>query len=190
MTSGYPGSDALLESIRINFAQCVFNHQVYRRAATRERRKENLIKLASLTSTIIALIVLILPNKEDGALTILGALSTVAGVGIQLFQWLFEIGERSRSYKKTADDFLELREKYLCLIADYKSGLGAKDLRRRRDELTQEYHNISENALESTMKDYRKAQKMLDTRSAKNGQIEAYTWSKEEIDRFLPEKLR
>lgn len=161
------------------FAQCVFNHQVYEFAASRARRKENIVKVISLCLVLTTLLSLTNPSFPD----IAGQIAGIAEIVLQLAQWYFGIGNSPIANEETARQYLALREKYLALIVDYKSNfLSDKELILSKKALNEQYIYISESAPQTEAKDYRKAQNALGT----NGGGEGYTWSDKEIDRFLP----
>ena len=60
-------------------------------------------------------------------------------------------------------------------------------LRKERDRLQITYSSIGESSPTTTRKDYSKAQKSL---GLGNNSDEEFTWSKEEINKFLPSELR
>jgi len=66
--------------------------------------------------------------------------------------------------------------------------ISTDDIITRRDLLQREYQVISDLAPQTGPREYVEAQKRLNKRGEVQG--EEFTWSDDEIDWFLPEKLR
>ncbi|MEA1963268.1 MAG: hypothetical protein U9M94_03480, partial [Patescibacteria group bacterium] len=92
-----------------------------------------------------------------------------------------------KEYKKFAIKFLELRDKYKNCIVDIMNSLENKDIIIKRDLLQEQYQIISSLSPQTNYDDYKKAQLAL---LGKNVTDEEFTWSEEEIDRFLPKDLK
>lgn len=183
MSKRYKG---IVARARFNFAQCVFNHQVFEFAARREKRKENLLKTANLLLTILSLAALI-DRGQTYWLNILGQYTVVAEIVLQLAQWSFDIGNLSAEHERTAKEYLMLREEYGCLLAEVEeSKMNNDELSRRYRDLANRYSTICKMSHQTTNKDYEKAGEWLSHGNRKTDSSEAYTWSDDEIDAFLP----
>jgi hypothetical protein len=114
---------------------------------------------------------------------------TVGDTIFLIIQLSFSFDANSAQHKNSALKYMGLRDKYRELITDIMNNRITKgEINAKRDSLQREYQIISELALKTGRKEYEEAQKRLNKRGAVEG--EDFTWSDEEIDRFLPEKLR
>lgn len=175
--------------IRQQFAQCVFTHKVLEKAADRMEKVNTKIKWANVIILAFVLAFLILQIKFS-EYTFLNDIA----IGITVFEILFvyaqkefSFGSKAREYKKFALKFLELRDKYKNFIVDVINELEEKEIITKRDLLQEQYQIISSLSPQTNYSDYQKAQLAL---LGKNISDEEFTWSDEEIDRFLPKDLR
>jgi hypothetical protein len=96
----------------------------------------------------------------------------------------FDPGAVAQKHRDTASDIWPIRESYLSLLTDIVGGdEDIKKLRERRDSLQQSLAAIYRGAPHTDGKAYSEAQKALQ-------QNDEYTFSDEEIDKFLPEDLK
>ena len=84
---------------------------------------------------------------------------------------------------------MQLRDKYRSLIVDIMNDtISEQSLISKRDLLQSEYQVISDLSPQTGGNEYEEAQKRLNMRGVVKS--EQFTWSDEEVDRFLPEELR
>jgi len=84
---------------------------------------------------------------------------------------------------------MNLRDNYRLLIADIMDeSISKKMIINRRNSLQHQYQVISDLSPQTGSTEYNEAQRRLNKRGNVEG--EQFTWSDEEIDRFLPEELR
>ena len=105
-----------------------------------------------------------------------------------IVQLNFNFSKKVSEHKISALKYMALRDKYKNLIVDIVNGdLSNTEIRDKRDALQSEYQIISDIAPETDPKDYKKAQEKL---FGKEKDGEEFTWSEEDIDRFLPDALK
>ncbi len=180
-----------LSIIRQSFANTVFTHKVQEVAAENQEKNVFVIKIVNIILVSIVLILLItqVAKPEILLFSYIGAGVTVAEVIFLIIQLTFSFEQRVMMHKNSALKYMGLRDAYRSLIADVMSeAISADHIIDRRDLLQREYQVISDFAPQTGPREYTEAQKRLKKRGEVQG--EEFTWSDDEIDWFLPEKLR
>lgn len=96
----------------------------------------------------------------------------------------FDLGGLAQKHAEAAADLLDIRESYLSLLTDLKIGSApVEDVMKRRDFLQEKLVSVYKGCPRTISKAYAEATKALK-------ENEEMTFSKEEINRLLPEKLR
>lgn len=179
-----------LANIRQNFAQAVFTHQVQEAASNRKTDRAIRYKIVNivLVTTVLALLVVQTVIPSNLVFTYISAGLTVFEVVFQIIQLTFNVEHEAASHKSAALRYMSLRGKYTLLITDIVANSIKPDvIRSRRDALQEEYQIIAEMSPQTTSSDYDTAQSRL---GLIGGSSEQYTWSDDEIDRFLPSDLK
>lgn len=180
-----------LAILRQSFAQAVFNHQVQEAAVNLKKRKILEIKIINilLVSLVLVFIVIQALNMNKPIYSYISMGLTISEIIFLIIQLSFKFESQSTQHKNTALRFLDLRDRYKNMITDVMNeSLSTKDIIIKRDALQYEYSVICESAPAIGEEEYKIAQKKLN--KAKIIEGEAFTWSDEEIDRFLPKDLR
>jgi len=176
----------LLEGqLRECYGRVVYSHKTHEKCSD--------ILLSRLSSIKLWQIILSALTTGGFVSTFLGAGNIGAGIGAALSTTLlvlnaytknYDLGELSQKHKHAANELWLIREKYLSLLTDLRmSERTLLAIRERRDELLEQLHGVYIGSPSTTFKAYRKAQEALQT-------SEDMTFSKEEIDAFLPDELR
>jgi hypothetical protein len=179
-----------LASVRRNFAQSVFTHQVQEAAANRKIVSANKYKKLNVGFISVVLVLLVIQSfiPDNLIFTYISAGMTVCEIVFQVVQLTFNVEQEAASHKSAALKYMSLRGKYLSLITDILSdSVSLKVVQAKRDALQDEYQTVSDLSPQTTEEDYVVAQSRL---GLTGGSEEQYTWSDEEIDRFLPKTLR
>lgn len=178
-----------LSITRQQFAQCVFTHKVLEKATDRIEKINTKIKWANIIILTFVLTFLILSIKfsEYTFLNYVAIAITVIEILFVYLQKEFSFEDKAKEYKKSALKFLELRDKYKNFIVDIMNELEEKEIITKRDLLQEQYQIVSSLSSQTNYDDYKKAQLAL---LGKNISDEEFTWSEEEIDRFLPKDLK
>lgn len=180
-----------LSIVRQTYANTVFTHKVQEIAAEFQGKKVFWVKITNivLVSVVLGLLFLQTSYPEKILFSYIGAGVTIAEVIFLIIQLSFSFEERMIMHKNSALKYMGLRDNYRELIADIMNGSITNEvLLNRRDLFQHEYHVISDLAPQTEGNEYKEAQKRLNKRGVVQG--EEFTWSDEEIDWFLPEKLR
>lgn len=179
-----------LSIVRQSFASTVFTHKVQEVAAEFQGQKAFIIKIVNLVFVALILISLVLQTLYMNLpiFSYIGIGLTVGDIIFLIIQLSFSFEEKTIQHKNVALKYMGVRDKYRELIADIMNGnISRAEIRMRRDEVQRQYQVISDLAPQTGRKEYNEAQKRLNKRGVVDG--EDFTWSDEEIDRFLSEEL-
>lgn len=185
----------LLATIRFYFAQCVFMNNIHYKAHSRlnsvqKRNRYIVFGIASITLIVIILQVVGLETKSPNLLSVLsftGMILTGAGLMFELYN-KEDISEIKCQHRSVAEEYKILRDQFMSLIEEIMSGSKTEpELRLDFQKLQNAYSLIGKYSPTTTGTDYTETQSGLGI--GENGN-EEFTWSDEEIDKFLPHALR
>ena len=180
-----------LSIVRQSFANVVFTHKVQEVAAENKGEKVLKIKITniSLVSVVLIFLVLQLSFSDKIIFSYLGASITVAEIIFLIIQLSFGFEQQVMLHKNSALKYMQVRDKYRLLIVDIMNEkISESEIISKRDLLQSEYQVISDLSPQTGTEEYKTAQIRLNCRGVVES--EQFTWSDEEIDRFLPEELR
>lgn len=178
--------DTLLEDqIRECFGRVVYTHKTHEKmadlcAGVLRRFKITQIVLSALAACGVVSLFL----TDDLVAKAITALLSFANLVIAGYMKGFDPGGTAQKHRDAAALLWNVRESYQSLLTDLRRGeLSAGEASRRRDELQATVARIYEVAPHTNDKAYTKAQRALKD-------LEDYTFSPEEVDKFLPKSLR
>lgn len=179
-----------LSIVRQFFANTVFTHKTQEVAAEFQDKNASKVKRANLALTFAVFIAFILQlSYQSPFISVLGIILSAIEFMFLIFQLSFKFEEKVTIHKNSALKYLGLRNAYTSLIADIMNAdISPDEIRSRRDGLLREYQVLCDLAPQTGRTDYEETQKRLNKRGVVEG--EDFTWSDEEIDRFLPKELR
>ena len=186
----------LLATVRYYFAQSAFNTSCHYKALDRLtkiqlRNKKIVIWIALLTLVVIIFQIVALKFDYEwflDYLAIIGLFLTASSLIYEMYNKT-DISQEKCSHKKIAEEYKTLRDQYMGLIEEIMSSSNEEDNLRDKRNLYQEiYSSIGKYAPSTTSEDYVNTQKGLGIYSS--SKKEEFTWSDEEINKFLPEELR
>lgn len=180
-----------LSIVRQTFANTVFTHKVQEVAAEHQEKKAFRVKITNIALVSVVLVLLFFQASYPDQImfSYIGVGVTISEVIFLIIQLSFSFEQRMIMHKNSALKYMGLRDSYRSLIADIMNeSITNEALLARRDLLQREYQVISDLAPQTGGQEYTEAQKRLNKRCVVQG--EEFTWSDEEIDWFLPEKLR
>jgi len=149
-------------------------------ARTLERNKITQIVLTSLTASGVIATVF----SDQFLLKIMASACAALSTFLALYQRGFDPGTTAQKHRDAASNIWNIRESYLSLLTDLSNGdISDADARVRRDMLQAELSVIYAGAPQTSSTAYLAAQKGLQ-------RDEEFTFSDEEIDKFLPNSLR
>ena len=185
-TNSQTNSVEVLESqIRECYGRVVWSHKTHEKCADILTTRNNWLKmiiiiLSAITSTGLISIMIGLDSVALTVSTITSALTLI----ITSYSDNFNLGEVATKHITAANDLWNIREKYLSLLADIKSGqVKLNSIRSTRDRLQEELRLIYRGSPRTISKAYSEASKGLK-------EMEELTFSVEEINKLLPNALR
>jgi SMODS and SLOG-associating 2TM effector domain family 4 len=190
----------LLSTTRHFFAQCVFMNSIHYKAYNRLSKRQELYRYITYIisgTTLLIIIAEIITTRAFSGMeplnTILSVLSccglilTATSLLFTMFQ-KEDISEIKINHRLAAESYKELRDSYILFIEKILSNADdEKELRKESKNLQAEYSNIGKYSPTTTYEDYSCAQQGL---GLNGNSDEEFTWSDEEINRFIPKKLR
>ena len=173
-----------LQVIRESFGRVVYSHKTYEKDSEIQGENARCFKWLNLIVLILGsggLISTLVTNQQW--LLVTGSVLTFIGLGLAVFQMSFNPEEKAYKYKQTAHQLWQVREKYTCLIADIMNNKATpEEAARKREQLLCDLDLIYKNALPTSSPAYQKASKALK-------KDEEFTFSDDEINKFLPKDL-
>ncbi|UOY06572.1 SLATT domain-containing protein [Muricauda sp. SCSIO 64092] len=185
----------LLATVRFYFAQCVFMNSIHYKAYNRlkgvqERNRNIVLGIASTTLILIILQIIGLEFEYENLLSVLsfcGIVLTGASLILELYN-KEDISEIKSQHRNIGEEYKILRDQFISLIEEIMSSISSEEeLRMKFKKLQNLYSQIGRYSPTTTGTDYSEAQSGLGLGKNDN---EEFTWSNEEIDRFLPVELR
>lgn len=179
---------ALEAQVRECFGRVAYAHKTHEKCADICASRLSRIKLWQIVLSAITtggLITVLFGAKDVSHVSALvSALTSTVLLGLNAYMKDNDPGQLSERHKKVATELWNVRESYLSLLTDLRSGTEADAaLKSRRDELQANLVTIYETAPRTTDKGYKKAQTGLQ-------QNEELTFSDHELDLLLPPALK
>tara|TARA_B100000949_G_C14088605_1_gene368982 strand:- start:32 stop:658 length:627 start_codon:yes stop_codon:yes gene_type:complete len=177
--------NALEEQLRECFGRVAWSHKTHEKCSDILNTRLNRIKLwqiilsAITTTGIIASV--FGESKEIGIFS--AVLSFVLTV-LNTYVKQNDLGGLAQKHADAAVDLWNMRESYLSLLTDIRSGCAESDeIRKQRDSLQESLLEIYRGSPRTIAKAYKQATKALH-------KLEELTFSDSEIDAMLPKALR
>lgn len=185
--------NVLLSEVRFFFAQCVFMTSCHYSAL--ERYEKEISKRQTIAMVISALTIIILVGSltcwecnQQGLLKLLSLIGSVLTAGSLIFEIYNRenLSEIAFKHKQSAEDYKALRDQLMDIIRQIKSNGDYNALSQQFQNMQHDYSVLGAYSIQTNGEDYCCAQKKLGL----SGNGEAYTWTDEEIDKFLPDGLK
>ena len=171
--------------IRECFGRVVYTHKTHEKCADLLLSQWNKIKLWQIILSAITtggFIASVFGAGTPGA--IIGVVVSTCLLVLNAYTKNYDLGELAQKHKQSASDIWLIREQYLSLLTDLKTGMKQPDsIIQLRDDLLTKLHGVYSGAPSTTYAAYKKAQQALQ-------QLGDMTFSESEIDAFLPAQLR
>lgn len=177
--------DPLHSQLRELYGRMVYTHKTQEKESDRSRSRLLYWQNAQLIlSSLSATGVLATIWGNCVVIKIVAAVISAILFGISAYLKNSDFGGRARCHAEAAAFLWDARERYLTMIVDLQSGKCDRlEICKRRDDLQTKLAAFFKSAPRTTAESYKQASVALQ----KN---EEFTFSDEEIDRFLPEFLR
>jgi hypothetical protein len=173
------------DQIRECYGRVVYTHKTHEKMADRcadtlRRYKLAQIAVSALTASgVVSLIVL-----NEIWIKLVTAFLSLASLWVSSYMKGFDPGATAQKHRDAAASLWPVRESYLSLLTDLKTGaVDTREAIQRRDALQERLATIYQAAPQTNGKAYGDAQAALKDR-------EDLTFSDAEIDAFLPASLR
>jgi hypothetical protein len=176
----------ILESqIRELYGRVVWTHKTQEKCADILLKRHTILKIVQITlSALTTTGILVAVFGENKAIGIISAILSAILFGLNAYTKDYDLGEISQKHSNSASDLWNIRESYLSLLTDIRSErLTVEQIATRRDELQTALSNTYKGAPRTISAAYKEATKGLK-------ENEELTFSKDEINRLLPEGLR
>lgn len=176
---------SLLETVRESFGRVVYSHKTHEKMAEiLEAKRACATVVEVLSLALSASGILSLQYHDENLVKAASAGLAFISLGFALYRAFANLDHRISENKRAACALWILREHYINLISDFSEGrLTEKAAQDERNRLQDVAHKIYETAPQTTSCAYKKAQKALK-------ENEDFTFTPEEIDKFLPASLK
>ena len=180
------GDEILEGQLRECYARVVYTHKTQETCADLLLDRHKTIKFwqIALSALVTGGILTTFLEQWRVVATFASALLSTILLALNAYAKDHDLGELAQKHRQAAAGIWLIREKYLSLLSDLRSGsLSVEDCRNVRDALLVELHAAYAGAPSTNFKAYQKAQKALKS-------AEDMTFSDQEIDAFLPKELK
>ena len=181
-----PIDNGFLEAqIRECYGRVVWTHKVQEKCSDILTKRNARLKLSQIIlSAITTTGIFITVFGDHNWVGIVSALISALLLILNTYTKKYDLGEIAQKHANCAVTLWDIRETYLSLLFDIRSGTVDTDaIRCQRDKLQSELFNIYKGSPRSFGKAYKEASKSLK-------EMEEMTFSDEEIDSYLPKMLR
>lgn len=178
---------AILEGqLRECYGRVVYTHKTHEKCADLLLERQKQIKLGQiiLSALVTGGILASLSVHWKIVATVASAVLSTGLLVLNSYTKDYDLGEMAQKHRQAAADIWLIREKYLSLLVNVRSGaVPLENIFEARDALLLELHAAYTGAPSTNYKAYKKAQEALT-------QLEDMTFSDSEIDAFLPKELK
>lgn len=175
----------LVAQIRECYGRVVYSHKAHEKAADIYFARLHGIKIFQIILSALttgSLLYHLFSGNKTGTI-IAAILSTILFV-VNIYTKEYNLAELSQKHHDAAQKLWGIRESYLSLLTDLRSNtLNNKTIREKRDVLQDSLNHVYTYAPRTFKQAYEQARKGLHIH-------QEMTFSEEEIDRLLPEKMR
>lgn len=175
----------LEDQIRECFGRVVYTHKTHEKMADLCGDKLRWFKIGQIVvSALTASGVFTMLFYDPMTLKIVNAVLAIFALLISNYMKGFDPGGTAQKHRDTAANIWPIRESYLSLLTDLRTGrIDANMAAKVRDDLQAKLAAIYKGAPQTTFKAYTKAQDALKS-------VEDYTFSDAELDKFVPLSMR
>ncbi len=178
--------NSVLESqLRELYGRVVWTHKTQEKCADILWRRHSRLKIAQIAlSALTTTGILVAVFGDCRVVGIISAILSALLFGINAYTKDYDLGAISQKHSAAASQIWNIRESYLSLLTDLRSGTASsKEITAQRDKLQEKLFNTYKGAPRTINAAYKEATKGLHLN-------EELTFSDEEIDHLLPRELR
>lgn len=176
---------AVIDQVKELYARIVYTHKTNEKCAEILQDRYSLMKILQIFLSAITAGGIITAIITDNTLfEIISAI--IAGIQLFINTYLKEndITEKAEKYASVANKLVPVREKYLSLLVDAKDqNFSAEKIAQIRDQILLDQTTVLGDAIKTFNAGYKKAWEALNLK-------EEFSFKPNEVDTFLPEKLR
>ena len=171
--------------LRECYGRVVYSHKTHEKCADILLERQGHIKLAQIIISAIVTGGIVSTFFDAGkAGAVISAVLSTGLLALNAYTKDYDLGEIAQKHRQAGAELWIVREKYLSLLTDIRTGdFSLESIRARRDALLDELHAVYVGAPSTNFKAYSRAQESLK-------KLEDMTFSDEEIDAFLPKELK
>lgn len=175
----------LNSQIRECYGRVVYSHKTHEKCSDILLRRMGTIKIWQIILSALTtggFIATLIGDNKCGA--IFGVVISTLLLILNAYTKNYDLGEIAQKHKQAANELWLIREQYLSLLTDIAMNIiPLEEMLLIRNDLLNSLHQVYVGVPATSFKAYSKARNAL-----KN--TEELTFSDEEIDAFLPQKLR
>lgn len=177
--------DVIESEVRQIFASIVWNHKIHEKQCDINTFWFNILEFLKIISSAITTSgILTCFFVDKFALKVITTVFSAICLFINTFYKTYNIKESKDSHKASALEFLELKNKTICILSDIKLGkLSLEQATNKRDEILSINYDICKRSLNTCNRAVEKARKSLKVQGDSS-------FSDEEINSYLPIELR
>lgn len=179
-------SNVLEGQLRECYGRVVYSHKTHEKCADILFARHKCIKFWQIVLSAIVTggIAATFYEAWKAPTTVVTAVLSTILLALNAYTKDYDLGEIAQKHRQAGSDLWIIREKYLSLLTDIRTGgMSLEAIRLRRDELLNELHTVYAGTPSTNFEAYTKAQEALQ-------KLEDMTFSDEEIDAFLPKELK
>ena len=180
--------ETLEAQLRECFGKVVYSHKTHEKCADIYLENDHRVKIAQIVLSAITtggLIVALGKIFGDERISsVIAVFTSTLLLIINTYTKEHNLGKIAQQHADTASSLWKIRESYLSLLTDLKTGDVSLDkIREEREKLQEELEGIYKSAPRTNLKAYTRAQEALKVKGD-------MTFSDDEIDRFVPSVLQ
>lgn len=177
--------EAIEAQLRECYGRVVWTHKTHEKCSDILNVRYDRIKLSQIILSAITTSGIFI--SAFGEFKIIGFLSAFISLILTILNTYlkkYDMGGLAQKHADAAISLWNIRESYLSLLTDMRTeGIVIENIIIRRDKLHADLHKIYKGSPRTISKAYAEASKALK-------EMDELTFSNQEIDKFLPEKLR
>lgn len=177
--------NALEGQLRECYGRVVYSHKTHEKCADILLERQGRIKFWQIVISAVVTGGIVSTFFDTGkAGAVISAVLSTGLLALNAYTKDYDLGQIAQKHRQAGAELWIVREKYLSLLTDIRTGdVSFESIRARRDALLDELHAVYVGAPSTNFKAYSRAQESLK-------KLEDMTFSDEEIDAFLPKELK
>lgn len=171
--------------LRECYGRVVYSHKTHEKCADILLERQGRIKFWQIVISAVVTGGIVSTFFDTGkAGAVISAVLSTGLLALNAYTKDYDLGQIAQKHRQAGAELWIVREKYLSLLTDIRTGdVSLESIRARRDALLDELHAVYVGAPSTNFKAYSRAQESLK-------KLEDMTFSDEEIDAFLPKELK